>query len=159
MRKEKKTIKIQEEIAITQGNKRIILEAGDKIRVLNEDLALSELQELVDSIDFKGLISKLRSFDIPVKSIDIVKIETRKGSPAIVCAASPSFPGQQLGVLSKTLSLAKVVTANSDILPNRRDGISWWAVWNMQMFGFAKVHTERIINSLYNFETKNWEFQ
>ncbi len=44
MRKEKKTFEIQEEVAIIQENRKIILEKGDKIQVFKEEYDLRPMK-------------------------------------------------------------------------------------------------------------------
>jgi hypothetical protein len=149
----KNVIEIQDEVKISQEGKDVILERGDKIKILEDDMTYEQAMDLKNSINLNGLQTKMRTIGIKTPSIDIDVVKYRSG-PRLVCTIS-GFSNQDIGIFSSVL---KNVVVRSDSRFNREEN-SWYSNWEIRydlIDGGSNGIT--LFRSLYDFNRGTWEF-
>lgn len=147
-----KTIKIIEDVRVPGTN--VILEEGDEIEVLKE-----EAIDFIDirNIDWRPLISKMKSIGISVQSIE-GRIEEKRRK-ALRADVSPVFEGKDLGVFQAGVKKAVVEVFNSEV-QDGNTGIIWWATWVLNIkLSEGGENGISFLTSWYNFDTQEWNFR
>lgn len=161
MRKVKNTniITIEEAVSINQEDKKIILEAGDRIEILHEDYSIKDIIDKVNEIDLSELLKEINRQSIPIKKLVINDVRDIRGSVTIDCDGDPIFKGKDLGIFVGTIKQAQVTNFNSAV-SSKNGELIWWSTWVLEYIHYSGgSNSSQFLISWYNFETKKWVFK
>lgn len=155
-KKKNEVVEIQEEVRIPQGDQELILEKGDRIKVLSKEKINEQedydVNELVKMIDYPWLIKYFNKLNIPVKNI---KAEVYRN---YIKAEAGTFFGRELGIFRYAFKEAKLRVFSDGISENEQGHLTLWQSWTLEYTTLdGGKNGVSFIDTWYDFVTNTWQ--
>jgi hypothetical protein len=149
-------IELEEPMVIPQEDYNIVLEKGDKIKVLSKEKINEQedydVNELVKMIDYTWLIKYFNELNIPVKNI---KTEVYRN---YIKAEAGTFFGNELGIFRYALKEAKLSVFNVGLSKNKQGHLTLWYSWTLEYTTLdGGTNGVSFIDTWYDFVTNTWQ--